>query len=394
MADLRALVSELAKIGDGPPIVTLYLDTHWRDEQQRERVRLFFRERAREARQLFADNPDGAQINATLDRLGEWVEQAVNQEIYPDARGVMLVASEGRGIFIENVLAESIDSAMYVDRRPRLFPLIELLRLERPAFLVAIDSAGAQIYDWRVGEIVDRQGIERDIPNRHSRGGWSQRHFAQHVRHVIEGVWKECSALLEKLCVDSPNADVVLFGQEPNLRGFERLLPPGVVSKIIGMQSLPPDHRKMIEQARRGIDEERVAREFSTVHRILRQGLSDRSGTVGLEETLLAVNERRVRVLALSRRFAQDGLCCKRCDALSLKGNECPFCGGELQPVQLREELCRRCVAEGGEVVVVADGGPLEPYRGIGAMLRHLMGEERAQHPIGRLGGAEASVSP
>jgi hypothetical protein len=204
MADLRALVSELSKVENGPPIITLYLDTHWRDEHQRQRVRLFFRERAREARQIFADDPASEGLNETLARLEAWVEESINQEAHPEARGVMLVASAPRHLFVECLLAESIEPIMFIDERPRLFPLIELIALERPVFLVTIDSAGADIVEWKSGEIVDEQEIERQIISRHKQGGWSQHHYSNHIRRIIEGVWKECAALLERLAVETP----------------------------------------------------------------------------------------------------------------------------------------------------------------------------------------------
>jgi peptide chain release factor subunit 1 len=395
MAELRTLVSDLAKLGDGPPVITLYLDTKWRDEQQRSRVRLFFRERAREARQLFAETDERARgISATLDRLEQWVELAVNQDIFPDAGGVMLVASEPRGLFEEVIVGEPFDLAMYIDTRPRLFPLIRQMSLDRPAFLVSIDSKGAQLTEWRRGTVVDETDVERDIMKRHKMGGWSQRHYQRHVRRLIEGVWKECAELLERRVLDEPQADVILFGQEMNLRGFEKCLPEAIVQRIIGMRPLQPDRLKMLDIAREVIEDERVAREFAMVHRILRQGLSDRSGTVGLEETLVASNERRIRVLALSRRFDVMGFHCLNCDALWHTGaTGCVFCNGRTETKGLREELSRRCVAEGGDVVVAPDGGPLDAYRGIGALLRHLTGAERAQPIRGAVGRVEPTLS-
>lgn len=395
MAELRTLVSDLAKVGDGPPIVTLYLDTKWRDEHQRQRVRLYVKDRSREARQLFAENAEVAEgIGRTLDRIEDWVELLVNQDIYPEADGVMLVASEPRGMFEEILIGEPFENAMYIDSRPRLFPLVRHLSAERPVFMVMVDSKGAQVLEWRTGAVVDETGIERNILRRHKMGGWSQRHFQQHIKRVIQNVWKECADLLAKRLLDEPNADVILFGQEMNLRGFEKFLSEAVRQRIIGMRPASDDRNRMIEMARELINDERVAREFAMVHRILRQGLSDRSGTVGLEETLTAMNERRVRFLALSRRFEMTGYHCTNCDALWHAGaTGCVFCGGRTVRTDLHEELARRCLAEGGDVIVAPDGGPLDAYRGIGALLRHLSGSERGQQPLGTVGRIGPTVS-
>ena len=48
MTELDGVLGELAKLKTGSePIVSLYLDVRWHDEQQRERVRLCVREKAR-----------------------------------------------------------------------------------------------------------------------------------------------------------------------------------------------------------------------------------------------------------------------------------------------------------------------------------------------------------
>jgi peptide chain release factor subunit 1 len=267
------------------------------------------------------------------------------------------------------------------------------MSLDRPVFLVSIDSKGAQLLEWKTGAVVNEEEIERRIMSRHKMGGWSQRHYNQHIKRIIEGVWKECADLLQQRCIEEPSADVILFGQEANLRNFEKHLPEAVRDRIIGMRPMPSDRLALYDVAREVINEERVGREFATVHRILRQGLSDRSGTVGLEETLVALNERRVRILALSRRFDVTGFRCTNCDALWHTGSTgCVFCGNRTEAVGLREEASRRCVAEGGDVVVAPDGGPLDAYRGIGALLRHLMGAERAQ-PVGAVGRVEPTIS-
>ena len=50
--DLRARMAELAKIGKAEtPLVSVYLDTRWSDEHQRNRVRIFFKNEIAKARE-------------------------------------------------------------------------------------------------------------------------------------------------------------------------------------------------------------------------------------------------------------------------------------------------------------------------------------------------------
>lgn len=378
MQDVRALITSLAQLPEGPPIVTLYLDAHWRDEQQRERVRLFFHERAKEARELFAgDQPDQQGVLLTLGRLERFVDELVNQVVHEDSRGVMVAASEPRGLFEEVLIDQPFEPAMFIDSRPRLYPLIEAFALEQPAFLVTVDATGATILEQRAGELVDEQDVQRQVPHYHRAGGWSQRRIQQRTKLHIQLVWQECVALLATLVrADGPGA-VVLFGQDGNLRNFAKELPAWLRANVVAMLPSPRERREMLEVARGALDEERVAREFLTIHHILRQGLSERSGTVGVEDTLLAMNERRVKVLALTRRFDARGYRCSNCDALWATGGlGCVFCGAPTSLVSLREELVRRAVQQGADIVVTPEASPLNTYRGIGALLRHLTGDE------------------
>jgi peptide chain release factor subunit 1 len=373
-ADVRALVESLAQVEPGQPVVTLYVDARWRDEQQRERVRLFFSERAREARQLFGGRPD---LLVSVERLGQFVEALVNQDVMPDARGLMLVASEAHGLF-ELVEADAaFESAMFVDDEPRLYPLIEALVNERPALLATVESGAVELLELQRGRVVDGTRVEREVPRRHAMGGWSQRKFQRHVKEHIRVVWKEGAKLLERLAREDRTWALVLFGQEPSLRGFARELPAWLVQRVVGMRPLPHDRRTLLEEASSALDEERMSREFAAVHAILRQGLSERSGTVGLGDTLLAVNERRLRLLAVTHRFDARGYRCTGCDALWDAGaTGCVFCGATTRLVHLREELVRRALLQGSEVVVVPEASPLNAYRGIGGLMRHLSGDE------------------
>lgn len=394
MADVKAIISELASVGaEGPPIVTLYLDTRWADEHQRERVRLFFNDRAREARALFSTGDERARgVLDTLDTLAAYVDRLVNQDLHEAAGGVMLVASEPRELFVELAIPEPFEPAMFVDDRPRVGPLLEVVSRLRPALLVEVDSSGAEILRWELGAIVEEHSLEREVPNRHKQGGWSQRRFQQHVRAVIRGVWRQCADLLSGLAREMPDDSIVLFGQEANVRGFAALLPAEVAARVVAELPAPPrgDKRKLLAAARAALRDEQIAYDFDSVHRIIRQGLSDRSGVLGLEDTLLASNERRLRVLALSPRFRAGGWRCTSCEGLWVTGSTaCTFCGAATEAVNLREEVLRRCAREGAEVIVVPDGGPLDAYRGVGGLLRHLSGEERQ-----RLGSVSPSRAP
>lgn len=395
MTDIRALLSELAREPEGPPVITVALDTHWRNERHRERVRIFVREELKKARRLFdsVDN-DARGICDTLDRIEAWADEVVNRERYESADGLILYASEPRGMFVECVLPVATELGMWVDRQPRLWPLALQLEHTRPLILVEVESPAAHITQWQFGQQIDAQSIEGDVPGRHQTGGWSQARYQRHIRDHIQRVWKEAAAELQVLVLQDPRAYIVLLGQDANLRRFQRELPSLVAARVVAMRPRPFDAEKRLDVGLEVLEEERVAHEFAVVHQVLRQGLSDRSGTVGIDETLMAINEQQVRELAMSRRFELQGVKCRSCDALWTKGaGGCMFCGQEIELVSLRDEILRRAVMQDAEVSIVTDGGPLDAYRGIGALLRRVRSEVRSPQEV-RATQVEPAVPP
>jgi hypothetical protein len=385
MTSVHDLVSGLASMKVGPPVVSLYLDTGWRDEQQRDRVRLLFRDRAREARQIFDGQTDDARgLERTLDSIAGFVDEIVNQDIHDGAPGVALFASEPRGLFQDYRLPGPPQPDFLLDTRPRILPLVRVLSEIPPALIVSIDSHRAEILDLRIDES-DQHAVERDVPNRHKSGGWSQRRLSRDMRRQIHDVWRESAHVLEQLVANEEPRDVLLFGQEPNIRGFERLLPIALKTRVIAREPAPEDGNALRRRAREILAEARLQGDRMTVRHILRQGLSGRTATTGLDDTLMAVNGRRVRVLAMSERFNGIGRECRICGGLWTTGAAgCVFCNGATDPVALREALTNRCMREKADVIVVPDGEPLDAYHGIGALLRHLSGREREQGPMSR----------
>jgi peptide subunit release factor 1 (eRF1) len=98
-------------------------------------------------------------------------------------------------------------------------------------------------------------------------------------------------------------------------------------------------------------------------------------GVGGPEDTLEALNERRVQTLLLEPGFDRRGSRCQACGLLMLEeagdGGRCPADGGPLETLEhLREAAIEAALAQGAEVMVVRHHPDLGPFQGIGAILR------------------------
>jgi hypothetical protein len=91
-SDVQTRLAELAKLPPSArPVVSVYLNTRWADEDQRERVRIFLKNNLREAR--------AAAVPPAEDDLA-WVEaeaqRLIGQTDLVDTSGVALIAGGER----------------------------------------------------------------------------------------------------------------------------------------------------------------------------------------------------------------------------------------------------------------------------------------------------------
>src|SRR5512144_1020180 len=103
MADLEQAMAELAKLRSGSePIVSVYLDVRWADEQQRDRVRLFVQDAVRRTLAHYPEGSPGRDgLDRTLGRVQAWAAGLAGQRHEGRRRSVALFACESLGLWRE-----------------------------------------------------------------------------------------------------------------------------------------------------------------------------------------------------------------------------------------------------------------------------------------------------
>jgi peptide subunit release factor 1 (eRF1) len=394
MNDLGATLSDLARLRSGSePIVSLYLDVHWRDEHQRERVRLFVQERARAILGHYADRAPGRDgLARTLGRIQEFVAGLAAQAYEADRNGLALFACEALRLWRPLFFGRQVENELSVNGTPHLTKLVRLVEEVAPAIVVVPIKEGADIYEVRLGDL-DVEGSVRGFvprsdtekfnagtgkPGRHyereKKNERREENFAHKNRRLAA---EEVTSLFDR----TPGARVVLVGTAEGMAAFERELPPRVAEQIVARVPRPREWDSADGVRRDGVKalaELVLARERDEetrqVDAVIGQALRGALAVVGPEDVVLAVNEGRVHTLVVEEDFARTGFRCDNCDALggNVEAAEvCPFCGGDLRAVpHLREALVARTLASGGRVEVVPHGNKLHSYRGVAAVLR------------------------
>ena len=167
MTDLDGTLAELARLRSGSePIVSLYLDVRWRDEQRREQVRLFVRDGARA---ILGHYAEGAPGRAELARTLEKVTGARGGAHDPGVRGGRATGSPcsrasrsglWRPLFFGRPFADELSA----DGVPHLGQLARLAAEVVPAIVVVPSKDGADVYEVRLGEVETEASVGGPVP--------------------------------------------------------------------------------------------------------------------------------------------------------------------------------------------------------------------------------------
>jgi peptide subunit release factor 1 (eRF1) len=371
--DLKTRIAELARIQPAStPVVSVYLDTHWRDEHQRDRVRIFLKNALALAR---ADRTPGLS-EADL----RWVEAEgdalLSQALMPQARGVAFFACEAVGLREILPIRAPLENLFRVAETPVLRPLAEVAELAPVALVVFVDAESARLVlvsPDGAGEEVELHG---DVPGHHRRGGWAQMAQSRYQRHIQDHRARHFSAVGEAVdgLVNAHDVRrIVLAGDPRNVAVFRQELPTRIADLIVGTVA-GARHEAMgaiVERAAEYVSHVEAEREATAVDAALTTAAKHGKATAGLEATLEAVNRGAVHRLYLLKEWSAPGRRCTGCGGLRGDFNwACPTCRGEATTVELAEAMTARVIATGGSVEMIEAHQPLAAAGGVAAELR------------------------
>ena len=372
--DLRARLAELARIeSTAPGVVSVYLDTRWTDEHERERARIFLRNELQRARQA----GQGGAHPDDLDWIERQVESLIGQAPFPDAHGVALFAC--RAVSLREVFPVRVpfEDRFVVAATPLLLPLATALDELPGAVVVFVDTEHARLVPLDPTGPAREVVLEAEVPGRHSRGGWAQLAQSRYQRHIQDHRDRHFDAVGESLAaiVDAHGVErIVLAGEPRNVAVFQRTLPAHLAGKIVGTvegdghQTSTVVVTRAVELLRR-VEGQRRA---ESVDAVLTEAAKSRQAVAGVDETLEAANRGAVHRLYIAKSFASSGQACVACRALAQgEAARCRLCGSPTTRVDLAQAMSDRVLAAGGHVSVIDVHADLARVGGIAALLRY-----------------------
>jgi peptide chain release factor subunit 1 len=374
--EITHALRQLARFSAGAlPVLSVYLNTQWRDQHQRERAATFLTRHLRQARLLSVDDESArASLQADLARLADWGEHLLRGTVEIAMPGYALFACCGAELWIELPAPVPFEDEFTIADCPTLRQLARLDEDYTNALVVLVDSRAARVCEVVLGGFLSETAFANEFPGRHKQGGWAQMRYQRHVKEHMDRHHKEVAAYLTAYLTAHPQTQLILSGQDAIVTNFRSFLPPPVQAQLLDTVHLDireAPHR-IVEAAQdvlhRHEREEEQARVQLLLTRVGHGGLA----VVGIQETLAAVNTERVHMLIMHGDMQRQGWRCLDCGQL---GEEmpphCPVCRGKVTVVELGEAMVHRVLQSDGFVELIAPEESLAAYEGVGALVRY-----------------------
>jgi rubrerythrin len=376
LASLEDRLADLAAVEPGlVPVVSVYLDTRWRDEHQRDRARVLVKTHERAARERGARPEDLAWLDAQVARL-------VDGSLAPGAPGVALFAGGDGGLREVVPSAVPFEDAWFVDGVPVLGPLAAAAGRLPEAVVVFVDAQRARLIPLSPGAGAppsdeDEVVLASDVPGHHRRGGWLllaqsryQRHIAAHRDRHYDAV---AGALGEAVGGDA-EVRIVLAGEPRRATELRQHLPAPLDARVAGVVPASRHESAAVIAGRAAalLAARRAAETAAEVEAVITEAAKGGRAVTGAEATFAAAARGAVRRLYLLRGFRSDARACRACGYLVTgPAPACPVCRAGVDEGEASATLVDLVLGKGGAVDVVDEHRGLAEAGGVAARLRY-----------------------
>jgi peptide chain release factor subunit 1 len=357
------------------PVISVYLDTQWRDEHQRERVHTFLTRQLRQAR-LYAVTSEAVRVSLDTDlaRLAEWGGQLLRGATPSPMPGYALFTCSGADLWIEFAAPLPFEDEFSIAHVPMLRQLARIDEDYTNALVVLVDSRSARVCEVVLGGFLAESTFASEVPGRHKQGGWAQMRYQRHVKDHIDRHHKEVAEYVAAYMAKRPQTAIILAGQDEIVANFRTFLSPVVHERILDRIRLDiresPSH--ILEVAQDILQHAEQEEEAAHLQLLLSRAGQGGLAVVGLQETLAAANTGRMHQLIMHRDLHIAGWRCHDCGALG-EGRmiTCGVCQGQVDGVDLGDAMVNKVLQADGFIELIEPEPQLASYDGVGALLRY-----------------------
>ena len=368
--DQSDLLKELVGLVATPEqIVSLHLDCEWSDEQQRERARLFVKH---QASRLAKAAPE---LKADLDHLIDFTEGLIARRFDEEYAGIAAFFCAELDLDLVVRLHRPLEPRLAVGSRPLVGPIVRALS-DAPPILVAVTSReDTRVWAFVASAPSGKDVIAHDVPNRHSRGGWSQLRWQKHVDQHARDQSKEAATAIARRFDDFAGSSfVVLAGPVSAVETLAQLLPERLHVRLLRMDGVGryDGDDRIFERAQQCVAERLRKEREHDAQLAIDTARGGGRGVVGPAQVVEAANRKRIERLLQHDQLRADGSRCDECGELAIGPVElCPACGTEMESVRLEDALPEAAVSLSAPVEMIHGESMLERVGHCGALLRY-----------------------
>ncbi|MFN2431604.1 MAG: Vms1/Ankzf1 family peptidyl-tRNA hydrolase [Gemmatimonadota bacterium] len=365
-------LEELLALGDRR-LYSVYLDLSVGSNGQRTHE-VFLRKKEGQLQELAGeDEARRGSVDAVLRSVRAWLAEEFEE------------ANQGAALFVTPE-GELIKAVQLPTRTDNLFalhvgavvaPLARIVEDHDHHCVVVLDATQARILSVYLNAVETEESYrDETIPARTRGGGWSQARFQRHRVEQVQHFHAEVVEHLERFVRRYGSDDIVLLGTEEATAEFQKALPPGLRERVRFVQPAPAEEPAAALLARiEGLLElEHVREDVEILDRLEQRVREDYLAVGGVRATLNDLQAGRVETLVVGSRLGRQGRQCGRCAFVLADGEaSCPYCGGELHPIDLYEKMIELAERHDAKVEFV-DGDAaselLQRMNGAGAFLK------------------------
>jgi peptide chain release factor subunit 1 len=308
-------------------------------------------------------------LRGDLAHLRDWIKNWDRQ----DANGVAVFSCTAADLWEVFATPTAVQSQVYFDPNPQLAPLAEFLSHTKPTAVLVTDKQHARIFTMKHGDVREWTDFEDFVPQRTEQGGWSQNRYQRRSDKWKQHHIDKADELVLKLEQHYPFDWLVIGAEIQDRNEITDRLHPYVKDRVIGYISVRIDapEAEIIQEARRVREETQSHVIEDLISRIREYAGAGGRGTIGLKETLEAINEQKVHILLVQQGFREAGTRCPDCGMLYAGEIEtCPACGGSVEHVDnIVDAAVQKSLELGSTVEVATELDVLEPIGRIGSVM-------------------------
>jgi peptide chain release factor subunit 1 len=287
-------------------------------------------------------------------------------------RGVAVFSASAIDFFDVHRLGRPIRSEVAIDDSPFIEPLTLMPGGDGYCVLL-VNRQIARILCGGADGMREVISIVDDVHRWHDQGGWSQARYQRGIQKETKDHLKHASDELFRLSKRGIVQRLIIASPEEMRGEVEGTLHSYLRDRIAGwldldVQARPAD---VAREAAAIIERDEREREREWLDRLKSEVGRNARGTMGLADTLAALNERKVQVLLVQDGFRAPGFASPSADFLSVEDGRSPR-GEELQKRDdVVESALESALEQSAEVIVVRHHPDLEALGSIGAVLRY-----------------------